>query len=61
MKKLQYIQPEVEVTDIVVLSQMLAGSVTGSVDGGDGPGYGGVDDDGELDPGVKEGKYDWDW
>lgn len=60
MKKLQYIQPAVEVTE-TVLSQMLAGSVRGTIDGNSGPGYGGTDDDGSMDPGVKEGKYDWDW
>ena len=53
MKKLQYIQPTVEVTE-TMFSQMLAESgVTGSIDSGDGPGYGGVDDDGNLNPSVK--------
>ncbi len=52
MDKKLYIQPQTEITK-AVLTQMLAGSVTGSIDGGDGPGYGGVDDEGTLDPGVK--------
>lgn len=52
MDKKLYIQPQTEITK-AVLTQMLAGSVTGSIDGGDGPGYGGVDDDGSQDPGVK--------
>lgn len=61
MKKLQYIQPSTEVNEIALVQMISTSGVTGSVDGGDGPGYGGVDDDGELDPGVKDGKYDWDW
>ena len=50
MKKL-YIQPETIVCEALP-AQMLAGSVTGSIDEGDGPGYGGVDD-GTHEPGVK--------
>lgn len=50
MKKI-YMQPQTDVCE-VLSTQMLAGSVTGSVDGGNGPGWGGVDD-GTHDPGVK--------
>lgn len=59
MKKLQYIQPTVEFTE-TALAQMLAGSVTGNIDD-ETIGYGGVDEEGSLDPGTKEDKYDWDW
>lgn len=61
MKKL-YIQPQTDVCEVLTTT-IIAGSVTGSVDGGDGPGYGGVDDDGTQDPGVKRqgGHYNvWD-
>ena len=52
MDKKVYIQPQIEITKAVLI-QMLASSVTGSVDGGNGPGWGGSDDEGTLDPGVK--------
>jgi hypothetical protein len=50
MKKLQYIQPTVEVNEISLV-QMLADSVTGS--GEATIGWGGSDDNGEIDPNVK--------
>lgn len=52
MKKI-YMQPQTDVCEMQLV-QMIAASpgVTGSVEGGDGPGWGGVDD-GTHDPGVK--------
>jgi len=52
MKKIAYQTPEVKVKALF-MDQLMAGSVTGSIDGGDGPGNGGVDDDGTLDPAAK--------
>ena len=52
MKKI-YMQPQTDVCEVLP-AQMLAGSVTGDVDGtGKGPGWGGSDDNGTLEPGVK--------
>ena len=46
-------QPQTDVCEVLP-AQMLAGSVTGDVDGtGKGPGWGGSDDNGTLEPGVK--------
>ena len=60
MKKL-YIQPKTDVCEMQPV-QMIATSpgVTGSVDGGDGPGYGGVDD-GTNEPGVKGNSFEFEW
>ena len=53
MDKKIYIQPQTEITK-AVLTQMLAGSVIGNVGDDTGTiGYGGSDDDGTMDPGVK--------
>ena len=51
MKKL-YIQPETIVCETLPAQMLAASGVTGSIDGGEGPGYGGVDD-GTHDPAVK--------
>ena len=59
MKKI-YIQPQTDVCEMFP-TQMLAGSVTGSIDGGEGPGYGGVDEDGSKDPGVKGNSFEFEW
>ena len=49
MKKV-YMTPCVETQKINVSNIILTGSISGSVDGGDGPGYGGIDDgSNELD------------
>lgn len=45
-------QPQTDVCELLPM-QMLAGSVTGSIEGGSGPGYGGVDEGGTQDPSVK--------
>lgn len=60
MKK-TYIIPEM--TAVVMHGeQMLAVSgVTGKIGDTAGPGYGGVDDNGELDPEVKENTFDFEW
>jgi len=61
MKKI-YIQPQTEVCEVLP-TIMLAGSVTGNIDegeGGEGPGYGGVDD-GTHDPGVKGNSFEFEW
>ncbi len=60
MKK-TYIIPE---TTAVAIhgEQMLAGSgVTGIIGEDSGPGYGGVDSNGELDPEVKGNSFDFEW
>ena len=53
MKKI-YIQPQTDVCEIQVSTQILAGS-PGVIGGnaGEGVGYGGIDDSGEKDPDVK--------
>ena len=55
MKKL-YIQPKTDVCETLPVQMLAASGVTGSVDGGDGPGYGGVDD-GTHDPSVKGNEW----
>ena len=54
MKKIAYQTPEVKVKALF-MDQLMAGSVIGSIDGGDGPGYGGVDENGTIDPAAKDG------
>lgn len=54
MKKIAYQTPEVKVKALF-MDQLMAGSVTGDVDGGGGLGYGGVDENGTIDPGAKDG------
>ena len=61
MKKLQYIQPAVEFTETALVQMLADSGVTGSIDGEKGIDYGGVDENGEKDPGTKDDKYDWDW
>ena len=57
MKKQDYIKPIVKILP-VGSDELLAGSgVTGDIGDGTGPGYGGVDDDGSLDPGAKEHNF----
>ncbi len=53
MKKIVYQIPEVKVKALYLEQLMAGGSVTGDVDGGGGPGYGEVDDDGTMDPNAK--------
>lgn len=50
MDKKIYIQPQTEISKVVLTEMMLTGSVTAP---GQGIGYGGVDEGGEKDPDVK--------
>ncbi|MBR5689680.1 MAG: hypothetical protein IKX17_04465 [Prevotella sp.] len=60
MKKQDYIQPRVKMLVVGNSDLMTTSGVTGDIGGGTGPGYGGTDNDGSLDPGAKE--YDMsDW
>lgn len=61
MKKL-YIQPKTDVCEMQPVQMLAASGVTSSIDDNDGPGYGGIDDDGSHDPAVKsQGVYNvWD-
>ena len=53
MKKITYQIPEVKVKTLFMEQLMAGGSVTGDVDGAGGPSFGGVDEDGTLDPAAK--------
>ena len=55
MKK-AYMKPRVKILP-VSSDELLAGSVTADING-DTIGYGGVDENGELDPGAKAFNYD---
>ena len=60
MKK-EYIIPK---TDIMLadVEEMLASStVVGNIDNNAEIGFGGIDDDGTLEPGVKENTSDYEW
>ena len=59
MKKI-YIQPQTDVCEMLPAQIIAASGVTGSIDGGEGPGWGGVDD-GTHDPGVKENSFEFEW
>ena len=56
MKKQEYLKPIVKILP-VGSDELLAGSVTADING-DTIGYGGIDDDGSLDPGAKAFDYD---
>lgn len=43
MKKI-YMQPQTDVCELLATQHMLSGSISGDVDGGGGPSYGGIDD-----------------
>ena len=58
MKKI-YIQPQTDVCEIQVSTQILAGS-PGVTAPDQGIGYGGVDD-GSHDPEVKENSFEFEW
>ena len=58
MKKI-YIQPQTDVCEIQVNSQILAGS-PGVTAPEQGIGYGGIDD-GTHDPEVKENSFEFEW
>lgn len=60
MKKI-YMQPKTDVCETLPVQMLAASGVTGSVDGGDGPGWGGSDDTGEIIPGVKENNFEFEW
>ena len=53
MKKQDYIQPRVKILPVGSDELLVGSGVTGDT-GSDTIGYGGVDDDGDLDPGAKE-------
>lgn len=60
MKKI-YIIPETDIK-LGVAEQMLAAStVVGNIDNNNEIGFGGIDDDGTLEPGVKEHTADYEW
>ena len=54
MKKQDYIKPIVKILPVGSDELLVGSGVTGDIGDGTGPGYGGVDEDGELDPGAKE-------
>ena len=58
MKKI-YIQPQTDVCELQVSSQILAGS-PGVTAPEQGIGYGGIDD-GTNDPEVKENSFEFEW
>jgi len=53
MKKIVYIAPEVKVKALYMEQLMAGGSVTGIIDDETQIGYGGVDEEGKLDPAAK--------
>lgn len=59
MKK-NYITPGTEVMQADV-EQMLAASICGKIGDNEEIGYGGLDEDGSLDPSVKEHAADYEW
>ncbi|MBR5918643.1 MAG: hypothetical protein IKZ83_01915 [Prevotella sp.] len=52
MKKQEYIQPRVKILPVGSDELLVGSGVTGDT-GSDTIGYGGVDEDGDLDPGAK--------
>ncbi|MBR6445058.1 MAG: hypothetical protein IKS94_01285 [Prevotella sp.] len=61
MKKQEYIQPRVKMLVVGNSDLMTTSGVTGDIGDGTGPGYGGVDEDGDLDPGAKGFDLGSDW
>ena len=53
MKKTFYCKPEIEVKTLKLVDFLMTSGVTGKTDDGDGMEYGGVDDDGTIEPGAK--------
>ena len=57
MKKI-YIQPQTDVCEMLPAQIIAASGVTAP---DQGIGYGGVDEDGSKDPGVKENSFEFEW
>lgn len=57
MKK-TYIIPE---TNVLFVSQEMPVASSPTVTGGNGIGYGGVDEQGEKEPSVKESSFEFEW
>ncbi|MBR6456892.1 MAG: hypothetical protein IKS72_08235 [Prevotella sp.] len=60
MKKQDYIKPRVKMLVVGNYDLLTGSGVTGDTGDGSGPGYGGSDDDGSLDPSAKDFDCDCD-
>lgn len=60
MKKI-YIIPETDIKQGVAEQMLAASTVVGNIDNNNEIGFGGIDDDGTLEPGVRENVSSYDW